>query len=64
MAYEYRVLKDYECAEFYLAEGDIVTDDDFSEPDIPGRLMGRGVLEPADMDAEEARLAAAPDDIE
>ncbi len=61
MAYEYRVLKDYEDSHwgFYLVEGDIVTDADFPEPDIPSNLVGKNVLEPADMEAEGARLADA-----
>jgi hypothetical protein len=66
MAYEYRVMRDYHNAEFDfdLVEGDIVTDDQFPEPDIPAMLVGRGILEPADMEAEAARLADAPEDEE
>ena len=65
MAYEYRVVKNYHNQEwdFDLVEDDIVTDGDFPEPDIPANLVGRGVLEPADMEAEAARLAGtAPED--
>ncbi len=56
--YEYRVVKDYHDKEhgFDLREGEIVTDDDFHEPDIPARLVDRGVLEAADMEAEAERL--------
>lgn len=62
--YEYRVTKDYVDREFdfELAAGDIVTDEWFPEPDVPARLVGRGVLEPADMETEAARLADAPEE--
>ena len=62
--YEYRVVKNYVDHEFgfELVEGDIVTDEWFPEPDIPASLVGRGVLEPADMETEAARLADAPED--
>lgn len=61
--YEYRVLKDYHDNEhdFNLAKGDIVTDDDFHEPDIPARLVGRGIIEAADQDAEAERLSGDPE---
>lgn len=61
MAYEYRVLEDYQDGRwgFYLVKGDIVTDADFPEPDIPSNLVGKRVLEPADMEAEAIRLADA-----
>ncbi len=55
--YEYRVIKDYTYQGEDLHEGEILTDADFYEPDIPANLIGRGVLEPADMEAEEVRLA-------
>ena len=59
MTYKYRVLKEYHDAEwdFDLEVGDIVADADFPEPDIPANLVGKRVLEPADMEAENARLA-------
>lgn len=63
MAYQYRVIaEEYVDPEFgfTLFSGELVTDADFPEPDIPGRLIGMGVLEPADMDAELARLSGAP----
>jgi hypothetical protein len=65
MAYQYRVLKDYSDVEwdYDLVEGDIVTDVDFPEPDHPARLIGKQVLEPANMEAEKLRLAdVEPDD--
>ena len=55
--YEYRVTRDYTFEGQQLHEGEIVTDADFYEPDMPSNLIGRGVLEPADMKAEEERLA-------
>ena len=67
MDFEYRVVKDYVHPDFgfVLNEDDIVTDAFFPEPDIPGQLMGKGVLEIADQDAEAARLAdSAPVDDE
>ena len=59
MAYEYKVVKNYHSTEwdFDLVEGDVVTDAQFPEPDIPANLIGRGVLEPADAETEIARLA-------
>ncbi len=64
MAYKYRVIKNYVDREFdfELVAGDIVTDEQFPEPDVPARLVGRGVLEPADMEAEAARLSDAPEE--
>lgn len=65
--YEYEVVRDYHDSiyDFDMNEGDIVTDADFDEPDIPARLVGMGVLKPADMEAEEARLAdGEPDEDE
>ena len=58
MAYEYKVVKNYQSQEwdFELVEGDIVNDAQFPEPDITAYLIGRGVLEPADKKAEEKRL--------
>lgn len=58
MGYKYRVLKDYHDNEFdfNLVEGEIVTDEDFHEPDITARLIGRGVIEAADQEAEAERL--------
>jgi hypothetical protein len=58
MMYEYRVIKGYYSQEwdFELVEGDIVTDSQFPEPDIPADLIGRGVIEPANMKAEKKRL--------
>lgn len=63
MSYEYEVMKDYHSIEwdFDLVKGDIVTDDDFPEPDIPSELVGRRVLQAADMEAEAARLADPPE---
>jgi len=65
--FEYRVIvPEYHNSEFGfdLYEGEIVTDGDFPEPDIPGVLVARGVLEYVDQDTEAARLAAAPIDDE
>ena len=64
MAYEYRVVRDYVSQPhgFELRVGDIVTDSQFPEPDIPAQLIGRGILEPADMEAEALRLADAEED--
>jgi hypothetical protein len=62
MAYEYRVVTDYHSNEhdFDLVAGDIVTDSQFPEPDIPANLVGMGVLEAADMESEMARLSDNP----
>lgn len=59
MGYEYRVVRDYHNSEwdFDLVAGDIVTDDQFPEPDIPGGLVGRGILEPANTEVETERLS-------
>lgn len=59
--YKYKVVKNYRSEEwdFELMEGDIVTDGQFPEPDIPSMLIGKGVLEPADIKAEQKRLADA-----
>lgn len=59
MVYKYLVVKDYHDAEwdFDLVEGDFVTDTQFPEPDIPADLLGKGVLEPADMEKEKSRLS-------
>ena len=57
--YEYRVTRDYMFQGEQLHEGEILTDADFHEPDMPASLVGRGILEPADMEAEAVRLADA-----
>lgn len=57
--YKYRVTRDYVFEGEQLHEGEILTDADFYEPDMPANLIGRGVLEPADMETEEVRLADA-----
>ena len=64
--YEYRVVSDYYSQEWdsHLVAGDIVTDADFPEPDIPARLVGMGIIEAADMDAESVRLSDNPQVVE
>jgi hypothetical protein len=56
--YQYRVVKDYYDNEFgyQLVSGEVVSDNDFAEPDMPARLVGLEVLEAADKKAENKRL--------